>query len=271
MYWSHFINLALPTSKPNDYVRKASRDCYVPLLEIIEAHPRARITVNIDGSLAERLRDLGASGALEGLRRLAERGQVELTASAYGGPVLGTLPAAEIKAAVRRNTEALRGFFGDAYRPAGFFPPEMSYQPSIAPIVHEMGYRWIVLDEMAHTGKPGTIKADRVYVMEGMPDLKVVFRDRSMSTGILYGSFEDADSFMKARGWHTDERSFVLTGTEADIYGMRRTGPKKFLVDMTEKQPATMVTVSEALGLMTKVEPVKPVPASWSTWDTLAF
>ncbi|MEE9284359.1 MAG: hypothetical protein V3V35_01385 [Dehalococcoidia bacterium] len=271
MYWSHFVNLFQPASKSNDYIRKATRKCYLPLVEILDAHPNARMTINLDGSLAERLDSLGLGAVLEGLRRLAERGQVELTASAYGGPVLGTLSPDEMAELIQRNTQVNVSFFGDVYRPRGFFPPEMSYTSPIAPVVRDLGCQWILLDEMSHSGTPGAIRFDRVYAMEEMPELKILFRDRSMSTGIMYGSFQNAESFMEAQRQRLSGGQYVVTGTEADLYGMRRTGPRDFLVDMMEKEPVSMITASEVLDRINTVEPVKPVPASWSTWDTLAF
>jgi alpha-amylase/alpha-mannosidase (GH57 family) len=271
LYWAHFINFFQPPIKTNDYIRKAARTCYLPLIEVLEAHPKARITVNLAGALAERLRALELGPVLDGLRRLAQRGQIELTASAYGGPILGTIPEDEMKALIAKNTQAVRAHLGNVFKPAGFFPPEMSYDGQFAPVVAALGYQWMILDEMAHSGKPGTFLSDRVYLMEGLPQLKIIFRDRSMSTGILYGSFDGADAFVKAQEGRMDNGHFVVTGTEADLYGMRRTGPRDFLVDMIRRSPVTMVTVSEAVRLIGKREPVRPVAASWSTWDTLAF
>lgn len=271
MYWAHFINLFQPASKSNDFIRKAVRTCYQPLVEVLEAHPNARMTINLDASLAERLDSLGLESVLQALRRLAERGQVELTASAYGGAVLATLTPDEMTSLIQRNTQSNAALFGDVYRPAGFFPPEMSYVSGIAPVVRDLGYRWIMLDEMSHSGTPGAVRYDRAYEIDGLGGLKVFFRDRSISTGIMYGSFQDADGFMAAQQNRPGDGRFVLTGTEADIYGMRRTTPRDFLIDMMESSPVEFITASEAMERFDTFEPVTPVPGSWSTWDTLAF
>ncbi len=271
MYWSHFINFFQPAIKTDDYIRKAARTCYLPLIEILEQHPNARMTVNLDGALGDRLQKLGLSDVLAGLRRLLGKGQIEMTASAYAGPILGTMPAAEMRALIAKNTEAAGKLIGPAYKPAGFFPPEMSYDGQFAPVVAELGFQWLILDDMAHSGKPGTFLSDRVYTMEGLPKLKIVFRDRSISTGIMYGSFSTAEAFMNAQAARMSDSHFVVTGTEADLYGMRRTGPRDFLADMIEHAPVKMATISEVLQRIGKTEAVRPVPASWSTWDTLAF
>jgi predicted glycosyl hydrolase (DUF1957 family) len=271
LYWCHLINFFQPEFKSDDIIRKAASVCYLPLLEIFEANPQARITVNFDGRLAERLDVVGHSEVMARLGALVKRGQAELTASAFGGKPLNTLPVSEAEALIEQNTKVCRRYFGEVYKPAGFFPPEMSYAPALAPIIKSHGYRWVVMDEMGHSGKPGTARADRTYKMNSTLGLQVIFRDRSISTGFLYGNFTDVASINQAIQARGAQNAYLFTGIEADIYGMRRTQPRDLLAQMIAQTQMRMVTVSELLGLVTTVEEVTPVPASWSTWDTLAF
>ncbi|MCH7553007.1 MAG: hypothetical protein IIC82_03295 [Chloroflexi bacterium] len=270
MYWCHFINLFQPSNKKDDYLLKATNQCYLPLLQIIEANPNARLTVNMDANLAERLQALQQDEVLKKIHALAKSGQIELTASGYAGTVLGVLSEEEMEQRIAQNTKSNMGFFGDAYAPNGFFPPEMAFDPVITPVVRKLGFQWMILDEISHTGTPGTPKRDRIYTMAGSPDLKLVFRDRSRSTGISYGSFKTAQDFVKSFD-NQGGAEFVITGTEGDLYGMRRTGPREFLRDMIEQAPYEMLTISELVGRISKVDEASPVPGTWSTWDTLAF
>ena len=271
MYWCHFINLAQPPNKGDDYLRKAVRQVYQPLLDLFESNPSAHLTANIDGDLAKRLDALGEASVLERFAVLSASGRIELTASAYGSPVLGVLDAGEMERLIDKNTDVNKRLLGDAFDPKGFFPPEMSYDYPMVPVVRKLGYQWILMDEMSHTGKPGTLEPDRLYAFDNAPEVKLVFRDRSRSTGIIYGSFKTARDFTASLEGQPSNGTYVLTGTEADLYGMRRTGPRDFLEDMIKQAPCEMLTVSELLEKITKVEPATPVPASWSSWDTLAF
>lgn len=269
MLWAHFINFFVPETKADAALHRAWERCYEPLLGLVAAHPRARLTCNVDGSFIGRLQDAGLSEGVAALRRLAESGQVELTASAYGGVVLGPMSGNDIDAAVARADEASREAFGEVYAPAGFFPPEMSYDRNVGEAAARLGFKWMLLDEMSHSGRPGSVSWDRSYRLE-TAEMKLLFRDRSLSQGMVYGSF-DAPADLASAASASAGRVYVFTGVEADIYGTRRVQPREFLAAMFAYDAWEMVTVSELLERLGDAEPVTPSPASWSAWDTLAF
>ena len=276
MLWAHFINFFVPETKADAALHRAWERCYEPLLALSAAHPRARLTCNVDGSFIRRLLDAGLGAGVAALRRLAESGQVELTASAYGGPVLGPMSDDAIGGAVARGVEAAREAFGEIYAPRGFFPPEMSYDRNVGAVTARLGFEWMLLDEMSHSGKPGSVSWDRAYRLDTGPDtadprLKLLFRDRSLSQGMVYGSFDAPAALASAAASAAPDRVYAFTGVEADIYGTRRVQPREFLAAMFEYDAWEMVTVSELLGRLGDAEPVTPSPASWSAWDTLAF
>ena len=273
MLWAHFINFFLPETKSDAALHRAWERCYEPLLALIAAHPRARLTCNVDGSFIRRLVDAGLGEGVAALRRLAESRQVELTASAYGGPALGPMSDEAIDDAVARAEEASREAFGEVYAPAGFFPPEMSYDRNLGEAAARLGFEWMLLDEMSHSGRPGSVSWDRTYRLDAAPhaELTLLFRDRSLSQGMVYGSFDAPADLASAAASAAPERVYVFTGVEADIYGTRRVQPREFLAAMFEYDAWEMVTVSELLRRLSDAEPVTPSPASWSAWDTLAF
>lgn len=271
MLWAHFINFFVPETKADAALHRAWGRCYEPLLGLIATHPRARLTCNVDGSFIRRLQDAGLSNGVAALRRMAESGQVELTASAYGGVVLGPMSSEAIEDAVTRADEAGREAFGEVYAPAGFFPPEMSYDRNVGEAAARLGFAWMLLDEMSHSGRPGSVSWDRSYRLEAAgPEVKLLFRDRSLSQGMVYGSF-DAPADLASAASAAAGRAYVFTGVEADIYGTRRVQPREFLTAMFAYDAWEMVTVSELLERLGDGEPVTPAPASWSAWDTLAF
>lgn len=269
MLWAHFINFFVPETKADTALRRAWERCYEPVLGLIAAHPRARLTCNVDGSFIGRLQDAGLGEGVAALRRLVESGQVELTASAYGGVVLGPMSGEAIDAAVTRAGEASREAFGEVYAPVGFFPPEMSCDRNVGEAVARLGFKWMLLDEMSHSGRPGSVSWDRAYRLE-TAEVKLLFRDRSLSQGMVYGSFATPADLASAASAATG-RAYVFTGVEADIYGTRRVQPREFLAAMFAYDAWEMVTVSELLERLGDGEPVTPSPASWSAWDTLAF
>ena len=271
MLWAHFINFSVPETKADAYLHQAWSRCYEPLLSLIAAHPQAHLTFNVDGLFIRRMLGAGLSEGVAAIRRLAEAGQVELASSAYAGPVLGPMSEGAIDDAVNRAADVARDVFGEAYAPAGFFPPEMSYDVNVGAAAGRFGFKWMLLDEMSHSGKPGSVLWDRVYALSAHPEVKILFRDRSLSQGFVYGSFEEPAALVDAAARAGPARTYVFTGTEADLYGTRRVQPRDFLAAMIRDGVWEMVTISELLAKLDVTDTVVPVPASWSAWDTLAF
>ncbi len=150
-------------------------------------------------------------------RRLAERGQVELTTSPYYHPILpllwdkrlarrampeAPLPArlescaADARQQVQRAVARHEQAFG--HKPLGLWPPEGAVCQGIVPMIAQAGIQWIGTDEeilSASTG--GWIARDAqgflrnpelLYrpwrVEEGGHGLQIVFRDHAMSDQI---------------------------------------------------------------------------------------
>jgi len=96
-----------------------------------------------------------ASGAPHLYHRLERQGQVEIMTVPYYHPILPLIPPSEMRRQVELNTKANRRYFGEAYRPQGFFPPEMCYSFGVARVAADLGFRWLIVDEIAFDGALG--------------------------------------------------------------------------------------------------------------------
>ena len=96
MLWANFLHFYQPPTQTREITEKVTREAYRPIVQLLLAHPRGRITVNINGVLTEQLARWGGADVLAGLRALAERGQIEFTGSAKFHPILPLVPEAEI-------------------------------------------------------------------------------------------------------------------------------------------------------------------------------
>jgi alpha-amylase/alpha-mannosidase (GH57 family) len=147
-------------------------------------------------------------------RRLAERGQVELTTTPFYHPILPLLldkklareamPEVRLphhtqgypedaEAQVRRAVEKHEAVFGA--RPAGLWPAEGSVCQAMLPLLARHGVRWLASDEeVLYASAPGSTGRDakghvrhpeRLYrpytVREGDAELSIVFRDHALS------------------------------------------------------------------------------------------
>lgn len=129
MYWANFLHIYQPPTQTEAIVRKVTEECYRTLVRVLNEAPHAKITLNINAVLTEQLERYGFKDVIEGLKRLAERGQIEFTGSAMYHPILPLIPGEEVERQIKLNTEVNRRYFGDAYQPLGFFPPKCVTAP----------------------------------------------------------------------------------------------------------------------------------------------
>jgi alpha-amylase/alpha-mannosidase (GH57 family) len=267
MYWSNFVHIYQPPTQTEEIVRKVTEQSYRTLVRILREAPEGKITLNINAVLTEQFARYGLGDVIRGLRELAERGQIEFTGSAMYHPILPLIPKDEVIRQVQLNTNVNQRYFGEIYKPTGFFPPEMCYSYEVAQTVAELGFRWIIVDELSFKGRIGSVKYDRLYKTEGLGDFLVFFKERPFSTGITYGAYPSAEPFLAGLKGRLEKHSYLLTGTDGEVYGHHRPGQEKLLSEVFAWRSPKTCTISELMKHFVQVDTVNPVPSSWSTWE----
>lgn len=267
MYWSNFFHIYQPPTQTEVIVRKVTDESYRTLIRVLKEAPGGKITLNISAVLTEQLARYGLDDVIQGLRELAERGQIEFTGSAMYHPILPLIPKDEVIRQISLNNEINQRYFGEVYQPAGFFPPEMCYSYEVAQTVAELGFRWIIVDEISFNGRIGSVKYDRFYKLEGLGDFLVFFKERPFSAGITYGTYPSAEPFLAALGGRLEEHTYLLTGTDGEVYGHHRPGQEKLLSEVFAQETPQTCTISELTQHFNQVDVVSPVASSWSTWE----
>jgi alpha-amylase/alpha-mannosidase (GH57 family) len=267
MYWSNFLHIYQPPTQTEEIVRKVTEESYRTLVHVLREAPGGKITLNINAVLTEQLARYGLDDVIRGLRELAERGQIEFTGSAMYHPILPLIPKDEVIRQVKLNTDVNQRYFGEIYKPTGFFPPEMCYSHEVAQTMVELGFRWIIVDEISFKGMIGSVKYDRLYKVEGLGDFLVFFKERPFSTGITYGTYPSAEPFLAALKNGLEKHSYLLTGTDGEVYGHHRPGQEKLLSEVFARGIPKTCTISELIKHFVQVDTVNPVPSSWSTWE----
>ncbi len=277
MLWANFLHIYQPPTQTRDVVEAVADECYRKLVAILRRSPDAKLTLNISACLTEQLDRYGLRDVIDGIRELAERGQIELTASAKYHPILPLIPDEEVRRQIELNTETNQAFFGDAYRPRGFFPPEMCIDRRVLDIIAEMGYEWVILDAIARNGaiaRDGTIGQsldEACCELEGRPGFHVFFRERSHSHALSTRGYTSGVQFQRAVEPLLGETGYLLTATDGEHYGHHTKGQEAILsVAYKAGTPATC-TISDLLDQFPERRTVEPLPSSWSTWpDELA-
>jgi alpha-amylase/alpha-mannosidase (GH57 family) len=275
-----------PPTQTADVLARIAEESYRPLVRAIRARPGLRASVNINAVTTEMLAECGHGDVLRGLRELAESGQVELTGTAKFHPILPLLPPGEAARQIALNAESQHSHFGDAYRPGGFFPPEMAFAPPVATQIAAAGHRWLLLSGIAC---PVTWPLERVHRVKQAPALAVVFRDDILSNIISFRSTDVPDFIIKLRAL-TSPRTprYCVIAMDAETFGHHIRGwEEEFLgrlydaiaapapagrrraargLDASFIHPATL---SEIVDRFPAGAALTPRDSSWSTtqWD----
>jgi predicted glycosyl hydrolase (DUF1957 family) len=182
-------------------------------------------------------------------------------------PILPLIPRDEVVRQVRLNNDINRHYFGEVYRPVGFFPPEMCYSYEVAQTVAGLGFRWIIVDELSFDGKIGSVKYDRLYKVAGLRDFLIFFKERPVSAGITYGTYPTASSFLADLRDKLEKHTYLLTGTDGEVYGHHRPGQERLLSEVFARGTPRTCTISDLIEYFKQVNTARPLPSSWSTWE----
>jgi predicted glycosyl hydrolase (DUF1957 family) len=272
MDWANFLHIYQPPTQTRDVVEQVAAECYRKLVAILGNHPDAKLTLNVSACLTEQLDAYGLSGVIDGIRELAERGQIELTGTAKYHAILPLIPEDEVRRQIELNTETNRAFFGDAYRPRGFFPPEMAVNRRVLEIVRDMGFEWIIVDAIARDGAiacdgtTGRSIDDACYELAGCPGFTVFFRERTLSHQLATKRIMSGVQFQRAVEPLLDQPGYLLTGTDGEFYGHHVKGQEAVLSVAYKAGTPPTCTISELLERYPERRTAEPLASSWTTW-----
>ncbi|MDD5039534.1 MAG: UvrB/UvrC motif-containing protein [Patescibacteria group bacterium] len=268
MYWANFLHIYQPPTQKEYWVKKIANESYRKLIKGFTENPHAKATLNINAGLTELFAKYACRDVIAGIRMLAERGQIELTASAKYHPFLPMMPKDEIVRQIELNTATNRRYFGSAYKPTGFFPPEMAYNRNVADVIAGQGYRWLILDELAFSGKIKDIDWTKTYTVRGHDNLHVFFREREASFRILSAeigmSIFSGSMLIKLLGERVHNKEYLITAMDGETFGHHRPGLEYLLFDLYKTKELQPVTISELTAFFPASAAIEPRPSSWA-------
>jgi alpha-amylase/alpha-mannosidase (GH57 family) len=296
IYWAQLLHFYQPPTQVPSVLKRICDESYRPLVQVFEEYPSARVTINFNGVLADMLSDCGHRDVIDGLRNLAENGQMEFTGTGKYHPILPLIPQEEVKRQIDLNTQTNQRFFGKVYAPQGFFPPEMCYSRDILQPIIRSGYRWIIVSGIAC---PADWPMDVIYKTEYEGQaLMLFFRDDVLSNRVSFQDLGAKEFIAHLEDWRGErENIYVVTAMDAETYGHHIQGwERTFLAKvyqelesyaeppeeveqvktlagqhtalLTSNEAAgkiQMVTMSQLLDLFPQGQVIAPRPSSWST------
>jgi hypothetical protein len=278
MYWANFFHIYQPPTQTKAMLERIVNESYRRIIAELKRAPDDKLTLNIPACLTELLDKNGFDDVISDLRMLLERGQIELTGTAKYHPLLPKIPKDEAVRQIELDRETNRHYFGDAYKPRGFFPPEAAYNREIAQIVADLGFEWILAEELSYNGQFGAVKYDKCYEISNLKsqiskphlksqNLKIFFRERDSSFKILSGQLGTVKLFEDYLGERLNRNEYLLTAMDGETFGHHRPGMEKLLFEIYKSDKVPTVTISQLLELFPQTESVQTTPSTWALME----
>ncbi|MDP2695818.1 MAG: UvrB/UvrC motif-containing protein [bacterium] len=264
MYWANFLHIYQPPTQKPFWIHKIANESYRPIFKQLKEFPNAKLTLNVNGILLEHFDKYGEDDILLSIKELLANGQLELTGSAKYHPLLPFLPEKEIVRQVKLNEETHRKYFGDLYKPKGFFPPEMGFSKDVAKIIKKLGYEWVIVDELSFPKEKWPVDYSKIYTVEGLGDFKIFFRERRMSWIILSGQVGTGNLLVQGLGDRLNRQEYLLTAMDGETFGHHRPGLDHLLFEIYKSQDLQTILISDLLNNFSDTEAVDPTPSTWA-------
>jgi hypothetical protein len=264
MKLSHFLHIYQPADQQQDILERVVHESYRPLVDGLKSDPGAKITLNINAALTEMLFERGFRDVVDGLKFLAERGQIEFTGSAKYHAFLPLLPPSEIERQIAINIETNRYYFGEAFSPKGFFAPEMAYSQNIIDAIGKFGYQWIIIDEIAFSGKNDECDFSKLYTIKGS-NITAVFRERKTSNVIMSAVVRSAESLRQVLQDEMKKDRYILTAMDGETFGHHRPGHHAILFEILKERSLGAMTVSELMKSFPGGGSITPKDSTWAS------
>jgi len=265
MKWLSFLHFYQPADQQKDIIDAVVSQSYLPVFKIINSSQFGSQSVNISGSLVELLDNHGYHDLLGLIRKALEHGKIELTGSCKYHSFIPLVSENEIYRQITQNDETLSYYFGKAYKKAGFFPPEMAYTSFLPAMIEELGYKWLILDEIAYNKGISYPGGDKLYRIKG-GNLAVFYRNRRLSNLVMSAVVRSKRS-LDAAIKDLAGTPYIVTGMDGETFGHHRPGLESLLGEIiSSKSPYSVMSISEFLNSsLEKMEKEETDPFE-STW-----
>ncbi|WP_373531417.1 alpha-amylase/4-alpha-glucanotransferase domain-containing protein [Vampirovibrio sp.] len=144
------INLILgmhnhqPVDNWDHVIEDAYVKCYKPFLDVLENHPKVGMSLHYTGYLLDWLFERHPE-IIDQLKRLIQRGQVEMISGAYYEPIIAIIPDADKQGQIEKLTDRVEALTGQ--RPNGLWLAERVWEPHLVKPIAQAGIQYLFLDD----------------------------------------------------------------------------------------------------------------------------
>jgi hypothetical protein len=264
MKWANFLHIYQPFDQQPDILAAIVAQSYRPILENLQKNKKVSLTLNINGALLELFDKYGYHDLIDIMKEVGLEGRLEFTGSAKYHAFLPFLNKEEIIRQIKMNDETNKHYLGEAYKPRGFFPPEMAFKEELVPIIEECGFKWVILDEIALNGKTDTVNYNKLYKIKNS-NLFVYFRERRMSNLIMSAVVRSPETLKEAMAKDLASSRFLITAMDGETFGHHRPGLEKLLFDIFSTPEFNLIKISDLPKYYSEIEEITPVKSTWAS------
>lgn len=264
MKWANFLHIYQPFEQQPDILEAIVAQSYRPIFKHLQEQKNVRLTLNVNGALLELFDKYKYHDLIDMLREIGKEGRIEFTGSANYHAFLPFLKEDEIIRQIKTNNETNSFYLGDAYNPKGFFPPEMAYKAELSPIIEGLGFKWIILDEIAAYAETEAVDYKKIYKIKNSK-LKVFFRERRVSNLIMSAVVRSPETLLEATVKDRASGRYLLTGMDGETFGHHRPGLEKLLFEIFSTKEFELITVSEIENFYKDIVEISPVTSTWAS------
>jgi 4-alpha-glucanotransferase len=198
--------------------QEAYDHAYLPMIQCLERHPMARVSLHYTGPLIE-----WVAGAhpefLDRVAGLVQRGQVEMMTGGYYEPILPSIPELDRQGQIRKMTDYVEARLGA--RPTGLWLAERVWEPQLAATLAKAGVDWTIVDD-THFKSVGLTDADLTgYYLtedEGFP-VKVFATSKQLRYVIPWATVEKVIATLDELA-SDDPDAVVVMGDDGEKFGV---------------------------------------------------
>jgi len=279
MLWVPCVRIDLPVDPTHEHIH-AMAHALDAIVSEIEQTEIARASLAFSSAALGCFVREGFGAVLQRVALLADKGSVELLGTAAHGALLPLLPVSEIERQLQLNDAENRRWFGDAYRPACLWPPQLAVSQKVAEVAAALDYTSMLVDEAAMRVWPDQWPSNRVDAMEGLPGFFLLPCSRHGSSAFAKGLIRTHADLRKLAGESSgfpQRRIAIITamdlreGTapEVSLRAQLDTAPTARIEELFKVLPLDRATsLLPCSGRSTADEIVSGLPfAAWFTPD----
>lgn len=201
-----------------DHVFKmALEKCYLPVLNLLNAHPNVKVGLHFSGSLLEWMEKNRPEG-VDLMASMVERGQVETLSGGFFEPLLATIPVRDAKGQIHMMNDFIKKRFGRT--PTGFWLAERVWDPHLPVTLEGTGMVYTIVDD-THLYYAG-LKDDDIYgsylTEKGGRTLGLLATPMVMRYMIPFRLVDDVIAHLKAQA--DMGRRLAVYGDDGEKFGL---------------------------------------------------